>query len=146
MQVAAVQQPSYWPHGADQTTAFDGHTTRPALIVWLTSDFFCCPQLRSSADQTEAFNGHTIPQFPEKGEDVNLAGVSSQPGQAFWWEQQYPSIAQQPLPWPPLKLRWLEKSGCPIFTQVWELTNLAYAEHEIISDYVTPAFMWFEGG
>ncbi len=27
------------------------------------------------ADQTEAYNGHTIPQFPEKGEDVNLAGV-----------------------------------------------------------------------
>lgn len=27
------------------------------------------------ADETEAFNGRTIPQFPEKGEDVNLAGV-----------------------------------------------------------------------
>ena len=30
--------------------------------------------------------------------------------------------------------------------QVWELVNLAYAEHEIISDYTTAAFMWFEGG
>lgn len=24
--------------------------------------------------------------------------------------------------------------------------NLAYAAHEIISDYTTAAFMWFEGG
>ncbi|KAI7840034.1 hypothetical protein COHA_006240 [Chlorella ohadii] len=59
--------------------------------------------LELAKDQTEAYNGHTIPQFPEKGEDVNLAGV-------------------------------------------WELVNLAYAEHEIISDYITASFMWFEGG
>ena len=31
-------------------------------------------------------------------------------------------------------------------TQVWELMNVAYAEHEIISDYVTAALMWFESG
>lgn len=34
-----------------------------------------CSLLLHCADQTEAYNGHTIPQFPEKGEDVNLAGV-----------------------------------------------------------------------
>ncbi|PRW44276.1 hypothetical protein C2E21_6653 [Chlorella sorokiniana] len=73
------------------------YTDRP----WLKQLQKAVPDL--AKDQTEAFNGHTIPQFPEKGEDVNLAGV-------------------------------------------WELVNLAYAEHEIISDYTTAAFMWFEGG
>lgn len=28
--------------------------------------------------------------------------------------------------------------------QVWSLLNLAYANHEIVSDYVTAVFMWFE--
>ena len=30
--------------------------------------------------------------------------------------------------------------------QVWSLVNLAYANHEIISDYATVAFAWFESG
>lgn len=30
--------------------------------------------------------------------------------------------------------------------QIWSLMNLAFASHEIISDYTTAAFMWFEGG
>lgn len=34
----------------------------------------------------------------------------------------------------------------PTIAQIWSLMNLAYAEHEIISDYTTAAFMWFEGG
>ncbi|PSC69850.1 Secretion-regulating guanine nucleotide exchange factor [Micractinium conductrix] len=29
---------------------------------------------------------------------------------------------------------------------VWSLMNLAYAAHEIISDYVSPALIWFESG
>lgn len=36
---------------------------------------------------------------------------------------------------------------CPLSAlQVWSLVNLAYANHEIISDYATVAFMWFETG
>ena len=30
--------------------------------------------------------------------------------------------------------------------QVWEEMNLAWSSHEIISDFATPAFVWFEGG
>lgn len=28
--------------------------------------------------------------------------------------------------------------------QVWSLLNLAYANHEIVSDYATASFLWFE--
>lgn len=41
------------------------------------------------------------------------------------------------------------RTTCPCPTpplQVWSLMNLAYASHEIISDYTTAAFMWFEQG
>ncbi|EFN55357.1 hypothetical protein CHLNCDRAFT_134386 [Chlorella variabilis] len=31
-------------------------------------------------------------------------------------------------------------------SQVWEEMNLAWSSHEIISDFATPAFVWFEGG
>lgn len=34
----------------------------------------------------------------------------------------------------------------PTHLQVYSLMNLAYAYHEIISDYVTVALMWFESG
>ena len=34
----------------------------------------------------------------------------------------------------------------PARPQVWSLMNLAYAHHEIISDYVTAALIWFETG
>jgi len=30
--------------------------------------------------------------------------------------------------------------------QVFSLMNLAYAKHEIISDYITAGLMWFETG
>lgn len=33
-----------------------------------------------------------------------------------------------------------------LLPQIWSLMNLAFASHEIISDYTTAAFMWFEGG
>lgn len=34
----------------------------------------------------------------------------------------------------------------PTCLKVWSLVNLAYANHEIISDYATVAFVWFETG
>lgn len=39
-------------------------------------------------------------------------------------------------------------SLCCLFVapQVFSLMNLAYAKHEIISDYITAGLMWFETG
>lgn len=37
-------------------------------------------------------------------------------------------------------------SRAATWLQVWSLMNLAYAAHEIISDYVSPALIWFESG
>lgn len=39
------------------------------------------------------------------------------------------------------------KAAClPPALQVWEEMNLAYANHEIIADFTTAAFLWFESG
>lgn len=35
---------------------------------------------------------------------------------------------------------------CARLLKVWSLMNLAYAAHEIVSDYVTVALLWFESG
>ena len=44
----------------------------------------------------------------------------------------------------PRALPRLPLSACR--PQVWSLMNLAYAAHEIISDYATASFLWFESG
>ena len=49
-----------------------------------------------------------------------------------------PSLADHNLPFPCPAL--------PCFLQVWSLMCLAYAAHEIVSDYTTAALMWFETG
>ncbi|KAL4428341.1 hypothetical protein ABPG75_002430 [Micractinium tetrahymenae] len=41
---------------------------------------------------------------------------------------------------------WPETSPDVLLPGVWSLMNLAYAAHEIISDYVTVALLWFESG
>ena len=39
---------------------------------------------------------------------------------------------------------WPPRSDDMRANAVWSLVNLAFADHEIISDYATVAFRWFE--
>jgi hypothetical protein len=104
--------------------------------------------------RSELDGGRAIPVWPENPDDVNSRAVSARlnltlPTCPFLhaFINSCPHLSHQPgqasladcttcCPCP----------ACLLGLQVWSLMNLAYAHHEIISDYVTAALMWFETG
>lgn len=119
------------------------------------------PELGGS---TQDFGGRTVPKFFDSSVDVNAAGVS---GASLHSELQQPllpyshllrccggqRLAAATCRRPNTKHKAAGnahcRATCPhpcLLPQVYSLMNLAWAKHEIISDYVTVALLWFESG
>jgi hypothetical protein len=105
--------------------------------------------------RSELDGGRAIPVWPENPDDVNSRAVSAGLGLACAMlfpdctQQLVPSSLTAPRPGRPCKSAHCNAPAAPALParpQVWSLMNLAYAHHEIISDYVTAALIWFETG
>ncbi len=137
------------------------YTTQP----WLKQLQGVVPALRAGKTE-EGDEGTPVPAFPMTSPDVLLPGVSPS-GDAH-------SLRRAPMSQQPRRLQAADPLAGPtefrkqcwglsgvyvqgpllIFLclpsppplQVYSLVNLAYAYHEIVSDYVTVALLWFESG
>ena len=122
------------------------------------------------AGTTTADGKRATPRFPERPEDVNVRGVSRLCCAACLAVALVAGcgahLVDQLLPLHCCDVACLQSGmpvcmpgGChhwptttcpspalPCFLQVWSLMCLAYAAHEIVSDYTTAALMWFETG